>query len=261
MPSANDDTDTTHGVAKEEGDDASTTSDSQNKVEKTLDFRIIIDKNATPGNLQGSGSQPDAEDWHNASQSSERFQDYSSDYSERHRRRRMDSESTSRSSLLVIDDYYTPEEEQHGSWTGQGHGSQGQGHQSQGQRPIRRSRSRSMSSRPPMLRSRSLSMGRSQVGGLVPRVTPRLRVSRSRIDSVIPVAVPGPHRIEDESVAEDEEEEKEEWQYVPFSFWALPRRDKLILFSLGTIDLTLYMCLSILAPFFPNEVSQRVQFH
>ena len=42
-----------------------------------------------------------------------------------------------------------------------------------------------------------------------------------------------------------------------FSLWSSTRQEKLILFCFSLIDLTSQMCLSIMAPFFPNEVSNK----
>ena len=42
--------------------------------------------------------------------------------------------------------------------------------------------------------------------------------------------------------------------YEPFSFWSSSRRQKTLLAAMATVDFTSNMCLSILAPFFPDEV-------
>ncbi len=43
-------------------------------------------------------------------------------------------------------------------------------------------------------------------------------------------------------------------EYQPFSFWNSSRSQKVLLASLASVEFTANMCLSILAPFFPNEV-------
>ena len=41
---------------------------------------------------------------------------------------------------------------------------------------------------------------------------------------------------------------------APFSLWNSTRQQKLLLLALALVDLTSNMCLSVLAPFFPDEV-------
>lgn len=44
---------------------------------------------------------------------------------------------------------------------------------------------------------------------------------------------------------------------APFSLWNLSRKQKLLLFALALVDLTSNMCLSVLAPFFPDEAAKK----
>lgn len=66
-------------------------------------------------------------------------------------------------------------------------------------------------------------------------------------------------RYEDDSEnAQDtkktESENAESETPVSFSLWSTTRKEKLILISMASVELTSFMCLSIMAPFFPNEV-------
>ncbi len=50
---------------------------------------------------------------------------------------------------------------------------------------------------------------------------------------------------------------KEEYVYQPFSFRQSTREQKILLAVMASVDFTSYMCLSILAPFFPDEVNVK----
>ena len=72
-------------------------------------------------------------------------------------------------------------------------------------------------------------------------VTPEEKVA------IVPsVKVPGPQRTNSIAVL----------QPSPHLFWSFTAKQKLILFSLAMVELTTNMSLSVLAPFFPQEVCE-----